>query len=165
MILTARADINAPIEVVYEALTDVGAYQRMALRRNVGVKRIAGNGRVTEGAAWRLKLRFRSKDRQVRIEVTDVMPPEQIEMENSSAGIIAFSRLNLIRLSPGETRLAVRVKLKPQTLSARLIVQSLKLTRPAVTRRFTARIEKIGAQLEDRALRRSQSARRVSARS
>ncbi len=49
----------------------------------------------------------------------------------------------MIALSPSKTRLKLSVDLRPQTLSARLLVQSLKLAKGNLDKKFDARVAEL----------------------
>ena len=58
--------------------------------------------------------------------------------------------MQLTPLSPKRTRLGVEVDLKPKTLSARLLVQSLKLAKSNLTKRFKLKVADYAKTMETR---------------
>jgi len=59
-------------------------------------------------------------------------------------------RVDLVALSRGRTRLSVDLALEPRSISGRLMVQSLKLARNNLTKRFRLRVADYAVDLEDR---------------
>lgn len=154
MILTARADLTAPLAHVYAELTDMAAHERSALRHGADLSHTGGPRGMAAGAHWYLAFRFRGKPRKVALEVTAADPQGSLKTTSISGGMTLHSTLDLIALSGSATRMALRVKLKPTTLSARLLVQSLKLTRAPVERKFAKRFADFARLIEGRALQR-----------
>jgi hypothetical protein len=58
--------------------------------------------------------------------------------------------VDLMALSRSRTRLVLDIELKPENLSARLLVQSLKLARGNLTKRFRLRAAEYAIDVEDR---------------
>jgi hypothetical protein len=56
----------------------------------------------------------------------------------------------LVALSRGRTRMTVTLVLQPRTLAARLMMQSLRLARNNLTKRFKVRLGEYAAEVEDR---------------
>lgn len=151
MILTAREDIDAPIETVFAQLTDGASHERAVMRRGGEVRRIKMDGAMVPGAVWKLRFPFRGKERKARVELTEIDRPNQMSAETQAGGMTIFSTVDLVQLGSGRTRMGLKVKLKPGTLSARLVVQSLKLTRASVERRVADRFRDLARDMEARA--------------
>ena len=58
--------------------------------------------------------------------------------------------LDLVALSQQRTRMAIVLNLKPKTLSARLLIQSMKLAKANLTKRFKLKVAAYAKSLEDR---------------
>jgi hypothetical protein len=58
--------------------------------------------------------------------------------------------VGLIALSRARTRLTVDLTLEPRTLAGRLIVQSLKLARGNMSKRFRLRVAEYAMDVEER---------------
>ena len=57
---------------------------------------------------------------------------------------------DLIALSQSRTRVMVTITVKAKTLTSRLLVQSLKLAKTKLTKRFKARVLDYAEDIEDR---------------
>ncbi|MEO1026387.1 MAG: SRPBCC family protein, partial [Pseudomonadota bacterium] len=55
-------------------------------------------------------------------------------------GLECMGVVDLVALSKARTRMLVSLDLKPTTLSSRLMVQSLRLAKGSLNRRFKARV-------------------------
>ena len=150
MRFTSREDIEAPIDHVFARITDFQALERAALRRGAEVRRI--DERVSPGAGmgWHTSFMFRGKRREVETELTEYNPPNGITVLARSALLSGRMGVDLVALSRGRTRMTVDLVVTPKTLAAHLMVQSLKLARANLTRRFRSRVAGYAVDLEER---------------
>lgn len=139
MKFTSREDIEAPLDVVFERLTDFDQFERQALRRGASVKRL-GAGPIEPGFAWDIAFTFRGKDRQLRAELVDLETPNFLKLESLASGIKGETKAELVPLSPRRTRLSLVIELSAKTLSSRLMLQSLKLARGSLEQRLDKRV-------------------------
>ena len=150
MKFSTREDIDAPIEFVFDQLTDVSSLERAALRRGAQVERLDGGGPAAVGAAWRIVFEFRGKTREMETRVTGLDRPNEIVVTSVGSGIEGITTLELVPLAKGRTRLAFRQELKPTSLTARLLVQSLKLAKGQLQDRLKKRLDTMGRDIEGR---------------
>lgn len=148
MKLSGREDIDAPIANVWAAVSDFDAYELLALRRGVEVTRIG----VLPGLSWQTAFQLRGKRRQVKLRLQKMERPTHLGFDFTSAPVEGNGQVELIELGPNRTRLMVSTEVKPRTLAARLFLQSLKLARGRVNRRFNQRLEKLARLVEARAV-------------
>ena len=76
--------------------------------------------------------------------------PTTIRFESDSNGLAGVMTLDLMALSPRRTRMSVSVELTPKTLAARLLVQSLKLAKSNMTKRFKLKVADYAKNMEER---------------
>ena len=74
-------------------------------------------------------------------------------VNSQSGGIDALVTLELVALSRTKTRLLLSVDMRPSTMSARLLLQSLKFAKANLTRRYKRRVENYCTELQDRYVR------------
>ncbi len=67
-----------------------------------------------------------------------------------SEGLEVLTRMDLVALSRSRTRITLAVDLEPKTLSGRLLVQSMKLARGNLAKKFQVRAAEYAKELEDR---------------
>jgi uncharacterized protein YndB with AHSA1/START domain len=151
MILTAQEDIEAPIDRVFAELSDFDGIERQAMRRGVQVQRRGSvDAPVAAGTAWEVGFTFRGKTRDAVITLTDCIPSEKLVFDTVSGGLEAQAVVDCVALSRGRTRISLHSELIPKTLSARLLVQSLKLAKGGVEKRFRRRMAGFAKDLETR---------------
>lgn len=150
MQVTAVEDVAAPIDHVFSELTNFTALERQALRRGMDVRRSYRSAMPEIGEGWTVKFRFRGKDREATILLQRFDDPQSLEFGGVSGGLETQTQIDLVPLSPNRTRVNVVVKLTPKTLSARLLVQSFKLARSNINKRFKSRMASYARDIEDR---------------
>lgn len=147
MKFSAREDIEAPIEDVFVAVSDFDAFERRMLRRGVDVTRNEAINIGQIGAQWRVKFRWRGRAHDVNAELVSLAPGEGYAISSKASGIECLSTVDLVALSKMRTRLFVSIDLTPTTLSSRLLIQSLRLAKGNLTRRFKSRVHEFAAGL------------------
>ncbi|MDA7426510.1 SRPBCC family protein [Thalassococcus lentus] len=150
MHLTAKEDIEAPMDKVFAALTDFETIERQALRRGVEVRRTDSIAEVAPGMSWNTRFKFRGKSRDADIKLRECYEPERLVFHTKVGGLEAETRIEMVALSRARTRVNIDSELQPKTLSARLLVQSLKLAKGGIDKRFRKRIALFAKDLENR---------------
>ena len=140
MKFSAREDIDAPIDLVYAKVTDFSGFERQMMRRGADVRRIDPGQPVTLGSAWDVAFTFRSRERRVRAVVSRMDAPTDVVIDLVANGLDGTTTIDLVALSPQRTRLAVSIDLSAKSLSARLLLQSLKLAKSNLSNRFKKRV-------------------------
>lgn len=148
MKFTTTKDIDVPVDYAFQRVSNFDAYERQALRRGAQVTRVDG-GVVRVGSAWDVAFTFRSKDRELRATVSDISGPERLAVDTAANGLNSVTVVDLVALTPKVTRLNVTVELFPKSLSARLLLQSLKLAKSNLNKRFAKRVDEQVAGMAD----------------
>ncbi|MDZ4135497.1 MAG: SRPBCC family protein, partial [Paracoccaceae bacterium] len=102
------------------------------------------------GMAWLVQFPYRGKDRKVAIRLTDQKADQCLGFAGSSAMVDGSVTLDLLEMGAKRTRVTVVTEIKPRTLTARLFLQTLRLARARMTKRYQTRIAQLGADIEDR---------------
>jgi carbon monoxide dehydrogenase subunit G len=150
MQFSTTEDIEAPIEQVFASISDFDAFERTALRRGVSVQYTGSVARKGVGMTWDIGFLFRGKPRRMTAELTKYDPMHQLVCASTSDGLSGTLKIELLALSARRTRLSVELQLFPKTLSARLMVQSLKLAKSGLNRRFAKRVGDFAADVESK---------------
>jgi hypothetical protein len=149
MKFSARQDIEAPIDYVFGQVSDFTSFERRAMRQGADVARRV-DGPVTQGCTWDIKFQFRGRDRKVVATLTQLDPPYMMQIDSASDGLHAETEVSLVALSQTRTRVIVGFEMRAKTLTARLLLQSLKLAKAKMAKRFDARVQDYGEDIEDR---------------
>ncbi|MEO9573098.1 MAG: SRPBCC family protein [Tateyamaria sp.] len=150
MKFSAQEDVSAPIEQVFEALCDFETFERLAMRRGAELQRVDPLARAGAGMRWKVKYTTRGRRRIFDLELTEFDPPNQMLFSANFSGIDAAFTVDLLALSRNRTRLAVALEMKPLNLSARLLIQSLKLAKSSLTKKFKGRVADYAENLGER---------------
>ena len=149
MKFSTREDIEAPIDFVFDRVSDFDAYERRALRQGAEVSR-RSDGPAGVGTIWDVAFTFRGRARRMSAELMTLDRPTAMVIQSGSDGLDVRTEVDLIALSQSRTRVMVSFELKAKTLTARLLLQSLKLAKTKLTKRFKARVLDYAEDIEDR---------------
>jgi carbon monoxide dehydrogenase subunit G len=150
MKFTAQEDIEAPIDAVFRAVSNFNAIERSALRRGAHIQRVDRKTHPSTSIAWDVGFSFRGKKRDMLIELTEFDEPNRLLAQSLSGGIEGEISVNLVALSKNRTRMAMEIDIQPKNLSARLMVQSMRLAKTRLTKRFRLKVAGYAADIEDR---------------
>ncbi len=149
MKFSTRKDIEAPAEFVFDRITDFDSMERQAMRRGIELSRKSPNQPRDVGASWTLKIPFRGKMRDMDAQITEMDTPNALTVQAKSGGLDMEVTTELVPLSPLRTRLTIGYEVRPQSLSARILVQSVKFAKGTLQKRFEKRVGKYCQQISD----------------
>jgi hypothetical protein len=150
MKFSTREDVEVPIDQAFDLICDFDTYERSAMRRGAEVRRTDDLTNPGVGMKWQAAFKMRGKMRDIELEMTGYDQPNELCVLSSSNGIDGTGRIELVALSRNRTRVAVEFELKPTNISARLLVQSLKLAKSSLTKRYKLRVAEYAKSIEDR---------------
>jgi hypothetical protein len=150
MNFSAKEDIETPIDFVFEQITDFPAFERSALRRGAEVQRMDNLKTAGPGMKWDATFTYRGREREVKLELLSMDRPNGIVVGSRSNMMGGQLVVDLVALSRGCTRMSVDLEITPKSLSARLLIQSLKLAKSKLNERFRKRVANHAAEIEER---------------
>lgn len=150
MKFSTKQDIEAPLVFVHQTLTDFDMWERAAMRRGAEIGRTDTLRQPGPGMAWTAKFSYRGKDRSIAVTLTEWDAPVHLAFAGHANTIEAQARIELLEMSAKRTRLLVTMDVTPNTLGARLFLQSLRLARARVDRSFDQRVAQIAGDIEQR---------------
>lgn len=148
MKLTTREDIAAPIAHVFAQASDFETFERRALREGAQVARYQ-TGHSAVDTSWDITARFHGRNRQFNAQLTRFDPPTGYVVTTLSDGLEFVTEMQLFALAPQRTRVTMTIDISARTLTARLLVQSLRLAKTRLTQGFRSRIRAYAEQIED----------------
>lgn len=150
MKLTTREDIAAPIDAVFKQISDFGWFERAAMRRGAEVVRTDKLKSPAAGMSWHVEFPFRGRDRKADVDLTQYDAPNAMTLQMRAAGLEVLCTIDLMAMSRSRTRMNVTMDATPRTIPARLMIQSAKLARTNIQKRYRRRIAEYAAELEER---------------
>lgn len=150
MKFSTKEDLEISIDDAFDLLSDFDGYERAIMRRGAEIARIDQMSNPGVGMTWAAKAKLRGKMRKFNVELVEYDRPNQMRFEAVSKNIQASFLVELVALSRARTRMRIELDVRPQTLSARLLMQSAKLARNTLNRRYKTRIAHFASDLEER---------------
>jgi len=150
MDFSAREDIEAPIDFVFKQITNLASFERSIMRRGGDVVRLNGDDTALVGTKWDVKFRMRGKERQVDAEITQVDAPNAMTVGVTSSNVKGDMVAELVALSPGRTRLIVRVNATPKSIAAKVLFQSIRFARAKTDAQFKQMVANYAEDCEKR---------------
>lgn len=145
-----REDIEAQIDRVFAEITDFTRFERSAMRRGADVQRTDTLTEPGVGMTWQARFKLRGRMRDLSLRLSEYDPPNGIVVVAEAATVEAVMRVDLVSLSRARTRLGVDLEITPRNLAGRLMVQSMKLGKSSLTKRFRLRLAEYAMDVEER---------------
>lgn len=140
--------IHAPREAVFAEVTDFDAVERQIVKAGGSLTRTGGAG---PDAAWQGHFRFRGTERDFTSRVGDWTPPGGYRLISATTGLDALVDVRCVAVDAATTRLEILVDLKPRSMKAKILLNSLKLMRSQINARFKQRIQKFADHVAQKA--------------
>lgn len=140
MKFSTRHDTDIPAESLFAAVSDFYRIERMMLRRGVSVERVDHLVQPSVGNAWNLSFDLRGKPRTLAFAVSECEPPEKLVLLGRSDQFDLAITMTVVALSPTKSRLIFEADVQPRGMKARLTLQTAKLGKGQLDRKFALRI-------------------------
>ncbi len=150
MKLSGRTDVQAPVEFVFDAISDFDFWERAALRRGAEVTRTNKLRQPAPGMSWMIRFGWRGRERQMHVVLKQMDRPLALAVDGDSPSVEGGAVLELVALSATRVRILVQTTIKPRTLAARLFVQSMRLARGKVAARYDKKLRQMATIIEQR---------------
>lgn len=150
MQFVAKEDIDTPIDDMFAAISDFAGFERSAIRRGAEVERQGRIDAPDAGLSWKTSFHFRGAKRTVDLKLAEFNPPSTLRIAGVGSSLEGDMEVELIALSPRRTRMTVKAVLRARSLPGRLLLQSLKLGRGKIARKFKKRVSEFAQVADDR---------------
>ena len=150
MKFNGKTDIAATLNATFAAFADFERFEKQAMRAGAEIARTDDLTAPGPGMMWDIRLSYRGKPRRIKAELVDYDPPNQLVFAARAEGFEADILVELIPLSGQQTRASVTFDVRAKSLAAKLLLQSARLTKGAVNKRFRKRVARFGRELENR---------------
>lgn len=141
MKFSTRYDTDCTADELFAVIGDFGRIERMLMRRGAEVARIDPAQEPGTGMGWQIGFDWRGRPRSLRLEVTRYDRPERLSMAGTSDALDINIDATVIALSRSRSRLIFETDIRPRNMKARLMLQTAKLAKPQLDRKFDRRVE------------------------
>jgi len=148
MKLSHREDIAVPADFVFGRITDFNGMTRKAMRKGAHVQRLDRLSEPGVGMSWKANFTYRGRERELTSVVTAFERPGGFAVESIVGGLESVTVVDLLALSPTQTRLTLSVSMNATSMTARLLLQSLKLARGTLAKRLGVRMSDLAKSIE-----------------
>lgn len=148
MKFAVKQDIEVPVAFAFAYLSDFDAWERSAMRRGAEVARTDQLRTPAAGMTWQAAFPYRGKLRKLDIRLTKMVAPNKLNLTAQSAAIEIELAVDLAEMSARRSRLHLTMEVIPRNLAARLFIQSMRLARTRMDRKFAQRVAQVVTEME-----------------
>jgi len=143
-----HSDVQRPMDAVFDYISQFEALEARAKSAGLKVRRVSGDAALAVGTQWQVEGRFAGAERKVDIRLEQVKAPNSLVFKNVTGGIEVDFEVQVLPQAANRTRLRTITNMKARSLSARLILQSMRLIRPRINGRIDRALAKLAARIE-----------------
>ncbi|MEM8850536.1 MAG: SRPBCC family protein [Pseudomonadota bacterium] len=147
MKFVAVEDVATPIEHVWSRVSDTEMFERRIASRVGQVDRVPP-GPAGAGTRWSGTAEIMGKKRQVKVTLDRMDAPGEMALTAGTDGMVVTILVELDAQAPTRTRLTVTTEAKARTMTARLMLQSAKLARQTLAKRYKGRVADFAGTIE-----------------
>lgn len=147
MKFSTRQDTDISAESLFTAISGFSKMERILLRRGARVQRLDDQAQPAVGNAWQIGFDWRGRAREVQLEVSELSVPERLVFTGASDQFNLAVQLTVVALTRTKSRLIFEVDVLPRGIKARLMLQTAKLGKAQLDRKFAQRVGEFVAKL------------------
>lgn len=141
--LAAIEETTLPLPQIFDRLTDVRAFERLAKRENVIINHSGDRNGPLTNQSWDVKAAIRKKIRHFAISINDIDAPNSITYGVLSNQYDVDIFVTLRAKTPETTLVQVEVAANPRTITARLLLRSLSFSKHRLSRRLRGGLRRL----------------------
>ena len=134
--------------MVWARFTDFSGFEEDARGRSAILNRVGNWTQTVQGVEWRGEVTVRGKSRPITAKVTQLVPQELCIVDSRIGGMNCHQEIIFVPLSTTVTRVALMLDLSADTLTARLLLQTMKLARGRVLQKLQGVLARQGNAVE-----------------
>ncbi len=151
MRFSSRDNVECSAQDVFRHLVDVDYFERLAIQRGAKIERLSGEEALEVGSVWNVWFTYRARKRKMRFEIEEIQPNTRIQAKlDFQSRMKGTFLIELIPISEEKTRMIVGLEVEALTLSARLLLQSFKLSRRLFDARYAQWVDGFARNIEER---------------
>lgn len=138
MKFSTRQDRDIPASEMFDAVANFDRIERILIRRGVDVRRRHAGSE--DRAGWDIGFDWRGSRREIKLDLVQFDRPEKIVLNGTSQPLDLVVQMTVIALATNKSRLMFELEATPRNMRARLMLQTAKLGKSALDRKFAKRI-------------------------
>ena len=150
MKFSLRQDTGLPAADLFDVISDFPRMERMLVRRGADIRRIDPAQEPGAGMAWDMAFDYRGKRRELRLDLVRFDRPEKITLTGRTDSLDLSLDMTVIALTRAKSRLMFELEAKPRNMRARLMLQTAKLGKAQLDRKFADKVGKFLSDLTER---------------
>ena len=144
----SEKEINAPIEKVFEHVSDFAGFENGLKARGAEVKRQDDLAEPGVCLAWDIQYSFRGSRRQANVVIDELRSPNKLKSSAVSSGIVGIVNVRLESLGVNKTKMMIDVNMKSTNLTAKILLKSLTPAKSGLSSRFDNRVGQFAKKIE-----------------
>jgi hypothetical protein len=140
MKFSTRIDTDIPASDLFDIASDFSRSERALTARGVQVRRIDPAQEPGTGLGWEIDFNWRGQRRTVRLDVTRFDRPSHVTLDGHSDQFDLSINMTVVALSRVKSRLLFETEIRPRSMRARLLLQTAKLGKSQLDRKYDQRI-------------------------
>lgn len=148
MRLTAVHAINAPVDFVFKEFTNFAGFEAHAQERELTVERTDDLTDIGAGMGWHISGMVRGKHRDIEINLDELRENDRAQYTSASGAMSGQMFFEFEDLGADVTEVTFHVEPQADSISSRLILQSIRLAQNSVEKRIKKSIRIFGEQIE-----------------
>ncbi len=148
MIFEYDFEVNVPREYVFERFSDVEEISN-TLPANIVLRPEKGAYELSEGSVWVVKAQRSGRNFVIRNKVIKNIYPEQIDFDSSSNRMESKVQIKFEALGPDRCVVHSQFDISPKGLLGRILLQSLKASKPRITKAMDTAAVRLRETIED----------------
>lgn len=145
--ISAKSVVELEKSAAFDRLLNLPELERKARVSGVKLVQLSGNG-IEPGASWQLDAKIRGRQTSFQLMIRELQQPDLVLLELISMPFTGHIQIYLKHKNQHLTTIRLNLSADPKTLSARLILHSLKLTKHRQRRRVERSLRALCRYLE-----------------
>lgn len=141
-------DVDAPQDMVWQRFTDFSGFEEDARGRGAVLSRVGNWTQTREGVEWRGEVTVRGRSRPISAKVSQMVQQELCVVDSRIGGMNCHQEMLFTPLAASVTRVTLILDLSADTLTARLLLQTMKLARGRVMQKLQGVLARQGNAVE-----------------
>lgn len=141
MKFSTRINVDVSPTQLFDRVADFDRLERVLMQNGASVERIDPALDPGTRMGWNVAFRWRGKQRKLRIEVDRYDWPDSFSMVGQSDSLGIMIGATVIGLNRKRSRLIFEMEISPRNMRARLMIQTAKLGKARLDRRFEKRVQ------------------------